>query len=263
VVAVKAGDTHTVALKGDGTVVAWGAGTIFSGSYPHYGQSIIPANLSGVIAIAAGDTHTVALKNDGTVVAWGAGTTSTGNEPNFGQSIVPLGLSGVTAIAAGGYNTAVIVGAVPTSIFAQPTGQSFGLGGSVTLSVGASGTGLSYQWQFNGNNLSGATSQVLALSNLAATNAGSYRVVVSSSTSGSVTSQNANLLFFGDLKFMASTILAGPIGQQFRVDYADVLGGVTNWFTLANVTLPYSPYVVIDPDSRGRTNRYYRAVPLP
>ncbi len=73
VTALAAGRDHTVALKNDGTVWAWG------GNY--YGQlgdgtisSLTPlqvAGQSGVISIAAGFYHTVALKNDGTVWAWG------------------------------------------------------------------------------------------------------------------------------------------------------------------------------------------------
>ena len=54
------------------------------------------------------------------------------------------------------------------------------------------------------------------------------------------------------------------MGQQFRVDYADVVAvGTTNWLVLTNITLPSSPYLVIDPASPGKTQRYYRAVPLP
>ena len=53
-VAIAAGDEHTVALKQDGTVVAWGDNG--------YGQTKVPAGLSGVVAIAAGVGHTVALK---------------------------------------------------------------------------------------------------------------------------------------------------------------------------------------------------------
>ena len=63
VTAIAAGDYHTVALKSDGTVVAWG--------YNGYGQTTVPAGFTGVMAIAAGELHTVALKSDGTVVAWG------------------------------------------------------------------------------------------------------------------------------------------------------------------------------------------------
>ena len=71
------------------------------------------------------------------------------------------------------------------------------------------------------------------------------------------------LFSISSLKLYAGMTLNGSVGQQFRVDYADVLGGVTNWLTLSNLTLPYSPFLVIDPASPGRTNRFYRAVPLP
>lgn len=48
------------------------------------------------------------------------------------------------------------------------------------------------------------------------------------------------------------------------MDYADVLGpGTTNWQVLTNITLPSSFYLVIDPTSPGRTQRYYRAVAVP
>lgn len=45
------------------TVVAWG--------YNNFGQTNVPAGLSGVTTIAAGYYHTVALKTNGTVAAWG------------------------------------------------------------------------------------------------------------------------------------------------------------------------------------------------
>jgi Regulator of Chromosome Condensation (RCC1) repeat protein/FIMAH domain-containing protein len=92
VIAISAGYYHSLALKDDGKVVAWGGW--FSNNY---GQGIVPEGLSGVTAIAAGDFHSLALKDNGTVVAWGLD----GN----GQSTVPAGLTNVTAIAAGDYHS--------------------------------------------------------------------------------------------------------------------------------------------------------------
>jgi hypothetical protein len=91
VTAIAAGDSHSLALKSDGTVVAWGCGTVL-GHSEDWGQCNVPAGLSGVTAIAAGSSDSLALKSDGTVVSWGCGI-------SFGQCNVPAGLSGVTAIA--------------------------------------------------------------------------------------------------------------------------------------------------------------------
>ena len=82
-----AGLYHCLAVKPDGTVAAWG--------YNEYGETTVPAGLTGVVAVSAGFYHSLALKSDGTVVAWGLN----GN----GQTTIPPGLTGVIAISAGAY----------------------------------------------------------------------------------------------------------------------------------------------------------------
>lgn len=95
--AVASGIGHNLALKSDGTVVAWGGNA--------FGQTDIPPGLTGVVSVAAGFLHSVALKNDGSVVAWGGGSAVVpGNSAERGQSLIPMAAEGeIVAIAAGGY----------------------------------------------------------------------------------------------------------------------------------------------------------------
>jgi Regulator of chromosome condensation (RCC1) repeat len=97
VTAIAAGGLYSLALKGDGSVVAWPCANVV----PAFGQCNVPSGPSDVAAIAAGAFHGLALKSDGSVVAWGCGDPSV----NFGQCNVPSGLSGVTAIATSLYHS--------------------------------------------------------------------------------------------------------------------------------------------------------------
>jgi hypothetical protein len=81
----------------------------------------------------------------------------------------------------------------PPTIVTQPSSQTVQILGSATFSVTASSTAtMSYQWNFNGTALSGATASSYSIAPVQATNAGTYTVKVSNS-GGSITSSGATL----------------------------------------------------------------------
>jgi hypothetical protein len=83
--------------------------------------------------------------------------------------------------------TVASVSSVP-AIVTQPVSQSVAVGANLTLTVSASGSGtLSYQWRKAGVAIAAATSSSYTITSAAATDAGSYDVVISNSL-GSATS---------------------------------------------------------------------------
>jgi hypothetical protein len=77
-----------------------------------------------------------------------------------------------------GQSISILQGISPPAITTSPTNQTVIAGTSVTFSAGASGTApLSYQWQFDGANISGATNTSLTVTNALLANAGSYSMV--------------------------------------------------------------------------------------
>ena len=112
VVAIGVGNQHSVALKSDGTVWAWGYngngelgnGTLPNGTHLNSSVPVQVLGLSGVRAIAIGYSHNLALLSDGTVCAWGSnasGQLGNGTLTSASTPVAVTGLSSVTAISAG------------------------------------------------------------------------------------------------------------------------------------------------------------------
>ena len=77
--------------------------------------------------------------------------------------------------------TLTVVTPPPPTIATQPTPKTVQEGANVTFNVVATGQGfIVYQWQFNEQNLPGATSATLNLNGVKLNTAGRYRVLVSS-----------------------------------------------------------------------------------
>ena len=114
---VAIGNFHAVALRGDGTVVAWGSNAdgklgigMIGGLYP---TPQVVSGLTNVTAIAVGHDHGLALRSDKTVWAWGMNDVGqlaqSGTQPRPTPTQVP-GLTDVVAIAAGGAHSMAILG---------------------------------------------------------------------------------------------------------------------------------------------------------
>jgi len=148
--AISGGGRHCLALRSDGTVVAWGLNfdSVYRNSY--FGQlgSNVQANssvptqvvggLSHIKAIAAGTWHSLALRDDGTVWAWGS--SSSGQIGNGGPSGPSV------------YIPTQVVGVGGTGVLANAIAISAGLGTSGA--VRADGTVVS--WGYNGLGAFGA-----------------------------------------------------------------------------------------------------------
>jgi len=141
----------------------------------------------------------------------------------------------------------------PPVIIRQPTNQCVVAGSSVTLSVSAVGAGaLTYQWQFNGTDISPATNQILALANVHSTNAGDYRLIVANAY-GSVTSAVARLtvvpliiltqpqsqqVWAGDsATFSVQAYGNSPLSYEWRFNGANIANATNSTLTLANTRL--------------------------
>jgi alpha-tubulin suppressor-like RCC1 family protein len=111
---VAAGESHSLAVSGSGTVYSWGSDTsgrlgngVGSGTVMR--PALIPA-LSGVASVAAGFSHSMALKTNGEVWSWGNngsgrlgdGTATARLSPVQVLTAAGVPLSGAIAVAAGG-----------------------------------------------------------------------------------------------------------------------------------------------------------------
>jgi alpha-tubulin suppressor-like RCC1 family protein len=123
---IAAGGYHSVALKEDGTVWAWGwnaNGQLGDGTQTNRNTPVQVMGLGGngfltnIVAIAAGSAHTLALRRDGRVFGWGANSYGglgnvTGSGSTYPTEMVnengtgPLGA--IISIAAGDYHSLML-----------------------------------------------------------------------------------------------------------------------------------------------------------
>ncbi len=140
------------------------------------------------------------LSTGATAYAWDFGDGAGSAAANPGHTFTNAGTYSIslTATGPGGTNTKtrnnyVLVTNAPPFIAAQPQSLAVNQGANATFSVTATGTPpLTYQWLFEGTNISGATTSAYTVTNAQFADAGDYSVVVSNFIAG-VLSSNATL----------------------------------------------------------------------
>ncbi|HEX2854080.1 MAG TPA: pectinesterase family protein [Opitutaceae bacterium] len=172
--------------------------------------------------ILVGGSHTFGVTANGTAplsYQWQKSTDGGANYSDVvGATSDSYAISSATLSSAGLYQVVVTNGqgsatSVPAelailqgpAISDQPTGGTLNVGGSITLTVTATGTPApTYQWKKNGVNIPGATASSYAISGATGANAGNYTVVVTNSVN-SVTSAAASVTVLSPL--MAASAL--------------------------------------------------------
>ena len=113
---VSAGNAHSLALKNDGTIWAWGNNSYGQLGTGSTGNSSTPVQvmtsgsvpLSGIVSVAAGTDQSFAVDGNGNVWAWGfntGGQLGIGTSTNATLAVQVTGVSGIVAIASSGYHT--------------------------------------------------------------------------------------------------------------------------------------------------------------
>lgn len=129
VVGVSAGFYHGLALKNDGRVVGWGENLS--------GQTNVPTSVTNAVAVAAGYSHGIALRANGTIAGWG--------DNGAGQAAPPNSLSNAVAVAAGEKHSIALTsdgkvvgwGKFVISGISNPVAVPSGLSNVVAIAAGA------------------------------------------------------------------------------------------------------------------------------
>lgn len=151
-VAVATSGTHSLVLRRDGTVLAWGEnsqGQIgseraikrkFGRAFPVNTEIPLPVDgIAGAVAIAAGHTHSVALLADGTIRTWGNGERGI---PGDGRMDVTTNRLAPAVVADVGDAVAIAANSYHTfALLSDHTVRGWGHGGGGPGFYGVLGTG--------------------------------------------------------------------------------------------------------------------------
>ncbi len=136
-------------------------------------------------------------------------------------------------------------------ITGQPANLVLCTGANATFTVTATGSGLTYQWRKNGINIAGATNATYTINNIAATDAGSYDVVITGTCgaaisnaasltvneSPAITTQPVSLIQCEGTNATFTVAATGAgLTYQWRKAGVNIAGATNASFTINNIT---------------------------
>jgi uncharacterized repeat protein (TIGR02543 family) len=267
------------------TVTGWT--TTDGGSQTHaLGGSFTTDSTTTLYPVWTGDTYTVTYtynSADGGVrpttssftVGGSAITlpTPTRTGHTFDGWYAEVGLSTLIGAAGANYSPSSsttiyakwITNALAPTISTQPIARARVSGEAVTFSVTASvtdGGALTYQWQKDGVNISGATSSSYSINSVVSGDAGTYRVIVTNTKSGTNTSTTSNggKLVVAGTNYHFDAVSSSPgsafaAGRSFRSSSAVLPSGsftIEGWVRDKSTSTGQSP---IFSQGSNNTNR--------
>ena len=152
-------------------------------------------------------------------------------------------------------------------IVTQPRSSVAATGSVASLTVTANSTlPLTYQWQFNGIDISGATATTFTITGVQRTNAGNFRVIISNADT-TVTSATATLQVFDQLEgptivsvtrtgLSATVTFSTLAGPGYRLEYKNTFSDPA-WTLVSSTTGTGNNVSIVDPDASVPT-RFYR-----
>lgn len=171
------------------------------------------------------------------------------------NSVVPADAGSYTCVVSGEGGSSVTSDAATVTIKAlpvitvQPTNQTVNEGGTLNLSITATGA-TGYQWKKNGSSIGGATSTTFSKPNMTPADAGSYTCTVTGA-GGSVISDAAIVtvnalpvitqqptdqeITEGDTLTL-EIVATGATGYQWKKDNAEISGATAATYTKENTT---------------------------
>jgi len=233
------------------------------------GFTATPTNGSVPLTVVFTDSSTGTITNR--LWNFGDGTSYSATGTNVSHTYTNAGSYTVSLVVSGpsGASTRTVSNAIQATcgvIFTtQPDSRAAVPGSSVTFSAKVT-TGTmqtNYQWQFQGSPIAGASKATLALTNVQATNFGTYSVTVNNGTCSAVSS-NAILtlaaspeLTLHSLNGMTLSLLVPTeVGPQYFLECKNSLNA-TSWTALYILSGDGTTYMLTDSTANSRA-RFYR-----